>query len=85
MLFRSADGKDGANGKSAYELAVANGYTGTEAQWLDSLSGKNGKDGENGKSAYEIAVEYGFAGTEAEWLESGSRGNKQGLCPCTKG
>ena len=25
------------NGKSAYEVAVANGYTGTEAQWLASL------------------------------------------------
>lgn len=25
------------NGKSAYEVAVANGYTGTAAQWLESL------------------------------------------------
>ena len=25
------------NGKSAYEVAVANGYTGTQAQWLESL------------------------------------------------
>lgn len=25
------------NGKSAYEIAKANGYTGTEAQWLESL------------------------------------------------
>ena len=25
------------NGKSAYEIAVANGYTGTQAQWLESL------------------------------------------------
>lgn len=24
-------------GKSAYEIAVANGYTGTEEEWLDSL------------------------------------------------
>ena len=26
-------------GKSAYELAVENGYTGTLAQWLESLKG----------------------------------------------
>ncbi len=26
-------------GKSAYELAVENGYTGTQAQWLESLKG----------------------------------------------
>ena len=30
-----------ADGKSAYELAVANGYTGTELEWLASLAGKN--------------------------------------------
>ncbi len=29
-----ADGQDGAPGDSAYEIAVANGYSGTEAQWL---------------------------------------------------
>lgn len=29
----------GADGKSAYEIAVQNGYTGTEAEWLASLRG----------------------------------------------
>ncbi|MBP3631329.1 MAG: hypothetical protein J6J23_07635, partial [Clostridia bacterium] len=32
-----SDGADGANGKSAYELAVENGYTGTLEEWLNSL------------------------------------------------
>lgn len=32
-------GDAGADGKSAYEVAVANGYTGTQAQWLASLKG----------------------------------------------
>lgn len=32
------DGSNGAPGQSAYELAVANGFTGTEQEWLDSLS-----------------------------------------------
>ena len=29
----------GADGKSAYEIAVQNGYTGTETEWLASLKG----------------------------------------------
>ena len=35
-------GKDGA---SAYEIAVANGFDGTEQEWLKSLKGVDGKDG----------------------------------------
>lgn len=64
------DGTDGADGKSAYELAIDEGYTGTEAEWLASLDGTDGQDGEDGKSAYELAVEAGYSGTEAQWLES---------------
>ena len=70
------NGVDGANGKSAYEIAKAGGYKGTEAEWLESLNGADGangtdgKNGANGKSAYEIAKAGGYTGTEAEWLES---------------
>lgn len=35
----------GANGKSAYELAVDNGFSGTEAEWLTSLKGAPGSAG----------------------------------------
>ena len=35
-------GTPGSNGKSAYELAVENGFTGTVQEWLDSLKGSNG-------------------------------------------
>ena len=71
---------------SAYELAVKNGFNGTETEWLASLKSKtayelaveNGFVGTEtewlaslkGKSAYESAVENGFEGTETEWLES---------------
>lgn len=37
-------GANGANGASAYEIAVANGYSGTETQWLASLVGAPGQD-----------------------------------------
>ena len=39
---------DGADGASAYEIAVENGYTGTEAEWLSSLKGEKGDTGEQG-------------------------------------
>ena len=39
---------DGADGASAYEIAVENGYTGTEAEWLSSLKGEKGDAGEQG-------------------------------------
>lgn len=69
----------GPEGKSAYEVAVENGFVGTESEWLNSLVGEqglqgvagiNGANGQDGKSAYEVAVDNGFIGTESEWLES---------------
>ena len=62
-----AQGTDGTNGESAYELAVEKGYTGTLEEWLASLKGTNGT---NGKSAYELAIEKGYTGTLEEWLAS---------------
>lgn len=64
------DGADGADGASAYEIAVANGFEGTEEEWLTSLNGTNGANGIDGLSAYEIAVDNGFEGTEEDWLNS---------------
>lgn len=57
----------GTPGYSAYELAVAAGYTGTQSEWIASLKGA---DGNSGKSAYELAVSLGYNGTIAEWLNS---------------
>ena len=36
------------SGKSAYEVAVANGFAGTESQWLASLKGADGATGAKG-------------------------------------
>lgn len=38
----------GADGKSAYEIAVENGFVGTVTQWLDSLKGVDGDTGPQG-------------------------------------
>ena len=46
--LESIKGPQGATGKSAYEIAVANGFEGTEAEWLASLKGEDGKKGDKG-------------------------------------
>ena len=73
------------SGLSAYDIAVANGFVGTEAAWLASLKGERGSKGEPGQpgiqgeqgvqgepgaSAYEVAVNNGYEGTEEEWLST---------------
>lgn len=66
--------KSEVNGASAYEIAVANGFEGTETEWLESLKGGNGvdgsdgQDGADGKSAYQYALDGGFTGTEAYFV-----------------
>lgn len=40
--FNVRNGYDGAAGKSAYEVAVDEGFDGTEADWLESLRGGAG-------------------------------------------
>ena len=38
-------GGTGTAGKSAYEIAVDNGFVGTETEWLESLKGAEGTNG----------------------------------------
>lgn len=73
MIFCSACSPNNKQ-NSAYEIAVKNGFVGTESEWLESLKGK---------SAYEIAVENGFVGTEKEWLESLQGQNGENGKDCT--
>lgn len=40
--------KAGPQGLSAYEVAVKNGFIGTEQEWLDSLVGEKGEKGDRG-------------------------------------
>lgn len=56
----STVGVAGQRGKSAYEVAVDNGFIGTEKEWLESLKGKDGKDGVNGTSGTSEAVSMNF-------------------------
>ncbi len=45
-----ASGLQGANGLTAYQVAVANGFNGTEIQWLTSLVGSQGLQGVTGNA-----------------------------------
>ncbi|MBO5363300.1 MAG: trypsin-like peptidase domain-containing protein, partial [Clostridia bacterium] len=57
---------------SAYDVAVKNGFTGTEAEWLQSLKGADGADAPalTVKEVYETAVAEGtFSGTFNEFLQ----------------
>ena len=84
-LHNGANGEKGTDGKSAYQIAVEQGYQGSESDWLSSLKGDKGdkgekgntgakgnpgQDGTDGKSAYAIAVEHGYEDSEKKWLLS---------------
>ena len=81
-LYNGANGEKGTDGKSAYQIAVEQGYQGSESDWLSSLKGDKGEkgntgakgnpgqDGAEGKSAYAIAVEHGYEDSEEKWLLS---------------
>ena len=49
-------------GKSAYEIAVKNGFSGTEVEWLESLKGGKGDKGDKGDQG--IAEEKDAQGLE---------------------
>ena len=50
LLKKIEEAGKGADGKSAYEIAVEHGYVGTEEEWLASLHGADGKDGKDGET-----------------------------------
>lgn len=49
-----------SSGKSAYELAVQQGYEGTLDEWLESLKGADGANGTNGKNGTDAKAESSF-------------------------
>lgn len=67
-------GSRGAAGKSAYEIALQNGFTGTEADWLTSLKGQKGDTGAPG--AKGEPGEKGERGEKGEAGETGEKGEK---------
>lgn len=65
---------NGSQGKSAYEVAVANGYVGSEEDWLNSLKGLNGTSGKDADISaddlYALGIEKGYySDTKEGYLE----------------
>ena len=68
-LESAGGGGSGADGASAYEVAVANGFVGTEVEWLASLVGPAGADGAPGADGAQ-----GPAGADGAQGPSGADG-----------
>lgn len=74
---------DDIKGLSAYEVALQNGFGGTEAEWIESLhgaSGKNGNDGIGVSSSIinnngELIITYTDGHTENLGVVVGSKGD----------
>ena len=64
----------GPQGKSAYQVWLDLGNTGSEADFILSLKGPSGDDstvpGPTGKSAYQVWLELGNTGSEADFILS---------------
>ena len=65
------------HGKSAYEIAVENGFTGTETEWLESLNGTSPHIGDNG-NWFIGDIDTGISATNpsSSTLEWGALGQK---------
>ncbi|MBR2968987.1 MAG: trypsin-like peptidase domain-containing protein [Clostridia bacterium] len=66
-IFEDAGGRTVVN---AYDIAVKNGFEGTEEEWLESLKGKDGDNAQTVYSSlYEDAQKHGFEGTFDKFME----------------
>ena len=66
-------GADGQDGKSAYEIAVEQGFVGDEDAWLESLKGEKGPQGEQGPAGEQGP--QGEAGPQGPAGEKGEKGD----------
>ena len=71
-LHNGANGEKGTDGKSAYQIAVEQGYQGSESDWLSSLKGDKGDPGDRGLQ--------GIPGEKGEKGDTGEDG-KDGFSP----
>ena len=70
-LHHGANGEKGTDGKSAYQIAVEQGYQGSESDWLSSLKGDKGEKGDTG-----LQGERGEKGETGQQGEQGPMGEK---------
>jgi len=84
-------GKTGANGKSAYQIWLEFGNTGSESDFIASLKGDKGDKGDTGKQGLQgIQGERGKTGADGKsayqtWLELGNTGSESDFIVSLKG
>ena len=66
--YNNGGGGSGTAGKSAYEIAVDNGFVGTETEWLESLKGAKGTNG-------ATFTPYVSSSGELSWTNDGNKKN----------
>ena len=66
--YNNGGGGSGTAGKSAYEIAVDNGFVGTETEWLESLKGAEGTNG-------ATFTPYVSSSGELSWTNDGDKKN----------
>lgn len=68
-----------SDGKSAYQIALDNGFEGTESEWLNSLIGATGADGADGEdgqgvptggTAGQVLVKVDETDYNTEWVDN---------------
>ena len=74
FALKGDGGGAGTDGASAFDVAVANGFEGTEEEWLASLKGEKGDKGDKGDTGAQGA--QGIQGLPGEKGETGAKGDK---------
>ena len=72
------NGVDGSTGKSAYEIAVDNGFVGNEQAWLASLHGQDGTNGTNGTNGQDGVTPHIDSSTGNWFIGNTNTGVKAG-------
>ena len=63
--------------KTAYDIAVDNGFTGTEEEWVKSIKGEPGEKGDTGEQGIQgVKGDTGSQGIQGEKGEKGDKGDK---------
>lgn len=59
------DGRDGSDGLSAYQIAVQNGFVGSNSEWLNSLKGATAAKGDDGDNGWSPVIKATVVGSKS--------------------